>query len=84
MRLDRLAAMPDWPVRMTSDVACLFMCMSETAFLARYAEHSFTEHGNRYWSTDNLRALVAAQAGLPQHDPSPPRDNSWDDLPCVM
>jgi hypothetical protein len=80
--MERLSAMPDWPARMTSDVACLFMCMAETTFLSRYGAHSFTEGGNRYWSTDHLRSLVAAQAGLPQLDPSPERDTSWDDLRC--
>ncbi len=73
--------MPHWPVRMTSDVACLFMCMSESAFLSRYGTLGFKEGSNRYWSTQQLEREVARQAGLPQPS-SPPadEDDTWADL----
>lgn len=81
MKMDRLSAMPHWPVRMTSDVACLFMCMSESAFLSRYGTLSYREEGNRYWSTAALEREVARQAGVPTATPSAGEvDRTWDDL----
>ena len=78
----RLAVMPDWPVRMTSDVAALFMCLSETAFLDRYkVRGSFTEGANRFWSRAWLEREVARQAGLPHaHANGAGGDESWADF----
>lgn len=81
MKLERLSAMPTWPARMTSDVAALFMCMSETAFLSRYGTFGYREGGNRYWSTQALEREVARQAGVPASSPPAGEDDtSWDDL----
>lgn len=81
MKLERLSALPHWPVRMTSDVACLFMCMSENTFLSRYGTLGYKEGGNRYWSTAVLEREVAKQAGVPAtRAPTREVDNTWDDL----
>nr|GLK22144.1 hypothetical protein GCM10017606_29720 [Microbacterium terregens] len=58
--------MPDWPARMTSDVACLFMCVSETTFLARYGRLGFKEGANTFWARAALEREVAKQAGIEQ------------------
>lgn len=83
MNAARLAAMPDWPARMTADVAALFMCVSEQTFLTRYRDRgSYTEGANRFWPRAWLEREIALQAGLP-HAPAAAgeRDDSWDDLP---
>lgn len=62
--LERLPMMPDWPERMTSDVACLFMCMSESAFLLKHKALSFKDGGKTYWAREVLKQHVAKQAGI--------------------
>ncbi|MBY9062329.1 hypothetical protein K7957_05215 [Sphingomonas yunnanensis] len=80
MKMERLHAMPDWPIRMTSDVAALFMCVSESTFLTRYGKLSFKEGANTFWAKAALEREVARQAGLPQFSPALGGDASWDDL----
>lgn len=78
----RLAAMPDWPARMTAEVAALFMCVSESTFLTRYGEQGcYTEGRNRFWPRAWLEQQIALQAGLPHAlAAAGERDDSWDDL----
>jgi hypothetical protein len=65
MKMERLAALPDWPARMTADVACLFMCISENTFLSRYGTQGVIREGhNVFWSREWLEREVARQAGL--------------------
>lgn len=64
MKADRLQSMPNWPVRMTSDVASLFMCLSESAFLQRYRALGYKEGGNTFWAREVLEREVAKQAGI--------------------
>ncbi|NJR80424.1 hypothetical protein [Sphingomonas corticis] len=81
MKLQRLQAMPDWPIRMTADVASLFMCVSESTFLARYGALAFKEGANTFWARATLEREVAKQASLPQLAPAgASEDSSWDDL----
>lgn len=81
MKMERLQAMPDWPIRMTSDVACLFMCVSESTFLTRYGALSFKEGANTFWGKAVLEREVAKQAGIPQLvGAAGTGDDSWDDL----
>ena len=65
MKLERLQACPDWPIRMTSDVACLFMCVSESTFLTRYGDLAFKEGGNTFWARAAPEAAGAQPAGWP-------------------
>lgn len=64
----RLSQMPDWPARMTADVAALFLGISIGAFRQRVAAGSLpagiSEGGNVLWSRRQLDAYVDAQFGL--------------------
>ena len=73
--------MPDWPIRMTADVASLFMCVSEGTFLTRYGALAYKEGSNTFWARAVLEREVARQAGLPQRSgAAAERDTTWDDL----
>lgn len=77
----RLSSMPDWPARMTADVACLYMGQSKGTFLSRFGNYGRNEGRNVYWSRAQLDRLIANQFNLSQ----PARiaqdeDTSWDDF----
>lgn len=79
--MERLQLLPDWPARMTADVACLFMCVSQSTFLHRFGALAFREGSNTFWARAVLEREVARQAGLPQAPVSGgAEDDSWDDL----
>lgn len=78
MRAERVALMPDWPVRMTAEVAAMFMCVSESTFLTRFRHLGRKEGSNVFWARQQLEAIVAEQFGL--RTAGTERDTSWDDL----
>lgn len=80
MNAERLCKMPDWPARMTADVAALYMGVSQTTFLTRYRPIGVKEGANTFWSRAQLDRIVANQFGLPQSPGSASGDGSWDDL----
>lgn len=76
-----LAQLPDWPARMTSDVAARYMCVSETKFKSLYGAHAVREGSNVLWAKVQLDRLIAKQFAIPQLAASAgERDDSWDDL----
>ncbi|TKD50539.1 hypothetical protein [Sphingomonas baiyangensis] len=81
MKAERLSTLPDWPARMTADVACLYMGQSQSSFLARYRQHGRKEGSNVYWSRAQLDRLIANQFGMSQPLAlAREEDRSWDDL----
>lgn len=79
--LERIHQMPDWPARMTADVACAYMCVSKTTFLTRFGRIGVKEGGNVFWSRAQLDRLVAKQFALTQpRSPLGDEDTSWDDF----
>lgn len=78
----RLSSMPDWPARMTADVACLYMGQSKGTFLTRFGYLGRSEGRNVYWARAQLDRHIANQFDLPQPSriDSEVRDTSWDDL----
>lgn len=80
MNPSRLASLPDWPARMTSDVAALYMGVSETTFLARFRPLGVREGGNVFWARRQLDRVIDTQFALPQLAAPAARDDSWDDV----
>lgn len=80
MKAERLQVMPDWPARMTSDVACMYMCVSQNTFLTRYGDLGVREEGNVFWARTQLDAIIAKQFKLSQARKIKERDDSWDDV----
>lgn len=80
MKPDRLSRLPDWPARMTSDVASLYMGVSESTFLTRYRPSGVKEGANVFWARAQLDRLIANQFSLPQPTGAEERDDSWDDV----
>lgn len=80
--LSRLADMPDWPARMTADVAALYMGLSKSSFLTRYAGTGVHEGANVLWARRQLDRMIDAQFCLPQVSPLPDRlePDTWADL----
>lgn len=80
--VERLTRCPDWPARMTADIACLYMGVSKSTFLARYGAQGVKEGANTLWARIQLDRLIARQFGLPDAARSrvEERDDSWDDL----
>lgn len=78
----RLAQMPDWPARMTADVACLYMGISKASFLTRYHDTGVKEGGNVIWARRQLDRMIDAQFALPQVSPPEvvPERDTWGDL----
>lgn len=80
MKPEFLRSMPDWPARMTADVAALYMGISKGSFLTRFAPHGVKEGANTLWSRLQLDHLVARQFNLTQAPGAASGDDSWDDL----
>lgn len=79
--LQRIEHLPDWPARMTADVACAYMCVSKTTFLTRFGGMGVKEGGNVFWSRAQLDRHVAKQFALKQpRSPLGDEDTSWDDF----
>lgn len=81
MKLDVLAKLPHWPARMTSDVAAIYMGISESSFRTRYAGSGKKEGGNVLWAKAQLDRIIANQFGLAQPEGGATAgDDSWADV----
>ncbi|MFD1951902.1 hypothetical protein ACFSGX_14100 [Sphingomonas arantia] len=83
--LARLQAMPDWPARMTAEVAAMYMGVSISTFRTRYGNRGVKDGSNVLWARRQLDAIIDAQFGLgpPSHvhaSDAGPRDDTWDDV----
>jgi hypothetical protein len=58
--------MPDWPARMTADVAAMYMGISLATFRARYGTRGVKEGGNVLWARRQLDRIIDAQFSLEQ------------------
>lgn len=79
MNLARLQTCPDWPARMTADVAASYMGVSKTTFLSRFGTTGIKEGSNTLWARAQLDRMIALQFGLSLPG-SQPKDDSWGDL----
>lgn len=81
MNLARLERLPDWPARMTAEIAAAYMGISKTTFLTRYGFAGVKEGSNTLWAKIQLDAIVAKQFSIKQpRQGSEDRDTSWDDF----
>lgn len=64
--MDRVQIMPDWPARMTAELASAYMGISKSSFISRYSEIGVKEGENRLWARAQLDAIVAKQFNLQQ------------------
>lgn len=78
--LARLEGMPDWPARMTADVASIYMGVSKSTFTTRFGAIGVKEGANVLWARMQLDRIVAKQFAIPQPVASGDGDSSWDDL----
>ena len=82
MNLARLEKLPDWPARMTAEIAAAYMGIGKSTFLDRYRDCGVQEGSNVLWARLQLDRIVAKQFSMPQpvgHAAN--EDSSWDDLP---
>lgn len=85
MTPQRIALMPDWPVRMGEDMAALYMGVSLTTFRDRVKKRAYPapvrEGARLFWSRRQLDLYVDAQFNLAQPSAdSEAGDSTWDDL----
>ncbi len=66
MRMERVQIMPDWPARMTAELASAYMGISKSSFIARYQPIGVKEGANMLWARAQLDALIAKQFNLKQ------------------
>lgn len=83
--LDRLAAMPDWPFRLSEDQAALALGVSKSTFRDRWAKKKtypqpVKEDGRLFWHREQLRRFVDAQFGITQSSGRAGGDDTWADL----
>ncbi len=78
--LARLEGMPDWPARMTADVASIYMGISKSTFTMRFGPIGVREGSNVLWARIQLDRIIAKQFAIPQPVMSGGGDSSWDDL----
>jgi hypothetical protein len=78
--LARLEKLPDWPARMTADVAAIYMGIAKTTFLSRFGTTGVKEGSNTLWARMQLDRIIAKQFAIAQSVPSGEGDSSWDDL----
>lgn len=81
MNVERLSALPDWPARMTADVASAYMGVSKTTFLTRFGELGRREGANVFWARIQLDRLIARQFSINQPQArARAGDESWEEL----
>lgn len=78
--LARLDKLPDWPARMTADVAAIYMGISKSTFITRFGTTGLKEGGNVLWARVQLDGIIAKQFAIPQPSAQAGGDTSWDDL----
>lgn len=83
MKPEVLQRLPDWPARMTADIAAVYMSVSENTFRTRFGELGVREGSNVFWARAQLDRLIAKQFSIKQpraQARSEDGDSSWDDL----
>ena len=77
MHADRIALMPDWPARLSEELAALYLGISRPTLRDGYAAGRLPapirEGGRIFWSRKQLDDFVEIQFGMKA------RKNSWDD-----
>lgn len=82
MKLARLEKLPDWPARMTAEIAAAYMGIGMSTFLARYRDSGVQEGHNVLWARIQLDSMIAKQFSMPQPaGRAANEDSTWDDLP---
>ena len=83
--VERLAMLPNWPIRMSEDVAAMFVGVSKSTFRKKWESGEYPqpcrEDGRIFWHRDQLTQFVDKQFGLSK----PPAqdlggDKSWADF----
>ncbi|WP_017978580.1 hypothetical protein [Sphingomonas melonis] len=81
MNLARLERLPDWPARMTAEIAAAYMGVSKTTFLTRFGATGVKEGTNVLWAKVQLDSMIAKQFSIKQpRAGAQDRDTSWDDF----
>ena len=80
MNLARLERLPDWPARMTADVAAIYMGISKSTFATRFGAVGVKEGANVLWARVQLDRIIAKQFAIAQPVANSDGDSSWDDL----
>ena len=81
MNLARLERLPDWPARMTAEIAAAYMGVSKTTFLTRFGAMGVKEGTNVLWAKVQLDSMIAKQFSIKQpRAGAQDRDTSWDDF----
>ena len=80
MNLARLEKLPDWPARMTADVAAIYMGISKSTFTTRFGSSGVKEGANVLWARVQLDRIIAKQFAIAQPVANGDGDDSWDDL----
>ena len=74
-------ALPNWPARLSEDLAAAYCGVSKTTFRAKWQGKAYPqpvrEGGRLFWSRVQLDRFVSAQFGLNDNEPE---DDSWGDL----
>jgi hypothetical protein len=78
--LAHLEKLPDWPARMTADVASIYMGVSKSTFTTRFGAFGVREGSNVLWARIQLDHIIAKQFAIPQLVVNGDGDSSWDDL----
>lgn len=67
--MERAAALPYWPARLSEDMAAAYLSISKTTFRERWQGGVYPrpvrEGGRLFWSLRQLQRFVDAQFGLP-------------------
>lgn len=75
------AALPNWPARLSEDMAAAYCSVSKTTFRTKWQAKEYPqpvrEGGRLFWSRVQLDRFVEAQFGLADNDDYDP---SWGDL----
>jgi hypothetical protein len=81
VNLARLEQLPDWPARMTAEIAAAYMGVSKGTFLTRFGKTGVKEGGNVLWAKVQLDGMIAKQFAIKQPRVGAlDRDGTWDDL----
>jgi predicted DNA-binding transcriptional regulator AlpA len=75
------AALPNWPARLSEDLAAAYCGVSKTTFRAKWQARRYPqpvkEGGRLFWSRVQLDQFVEVQFGLAENDMA---DASWSDM----
>ncbi|WP_112383586.1 hypothetical protein [Sphingomonas carotinifaciens] len=81
MKTEVLQRLPDWPARMTADIAAVYMSVSKSTFLTRFGDLGVREGSNVFWARPQLDRIIAKQFSIKQpHAQARDEDNTWDDF----